>query len=172
MLILIFGYVCIFLGFLMLVLPLVLTELCRPRDWLIGGLFLFLGISLLIENDLLKNSLNLLVLCVATLLGKLISEIIQSRWSQLGFEEKKRIGSWKRWVESLTQLVQIFIQIGSSFLNSLKRYSSKSEQPLTVKKWVHPEYKDEINKTTIEQSDSNNSNKERNKELTENEETS
>jgi DNA polymerase V len=29
-----------------------LVELSRPRDWLMGGLFLFLGLFLLVENDL------------------------------------------------------------------------------------------------------------------------
>ena len=155
MIISITGYIFIFLGLLILVLPLLLTELCRPRDWLVGGLFLFLGVFLLIENDLLRGSLNLLVLCMAILLGKMMSEIIQSRWYQLSFDEKKQIGSLKKWIESLTQLVKMFLQIGSSFSNFFKSFSIESEKTSKEKKWVHPELKDEIKKTVFDQSDLN-----------------
>ena len=70
MLISIFGYIFLCLGFLILAIPLVLAELSRPRDWLIGGLFLFLGLFLLVENDLLRGSINLLVVAMATFVWK------------------------------------------------------------------------------------------------------
>ena len=68
----IFGYLFLFVGLLILALPLILVELSRPRDWLIGGLFLFLGLFLLVENDLLRGSINLFVISIAVLYGKMI----------------------------------------------------------------------------------------------------
>ena len=172
MLISIFGYLCLFVGLLILALPLILVELSRPRDWLIGGLFLFVGLFLLVENDLLRGSINLLVFNMAILFGIMISEIIQNRWYRLSFEEKKRIGSFDRWLESFKQLGQIFSLLGNSFLIFFTSFRSQSEKPLTEKKWVRPELKEEIKKKVVDQSYLVNSNKIRNVELTENEETS
>tara|TARA_B100001029_G_C14816023_1_gene315008 strand:- start:11 stop:520 length:510 start_codon:yes stop_codon:yes gene_type:complete len=169
MLISISGYLFLFLGLLILVLPMMITELSRPRDWLIGGLFLFLGFFLLLENDLLRGSINLFVISMSIIYGKMLSEIIQNRWHQLSLEEKKRIGSLERWFESFKQLGQIFGLLGNSFLTFFKRSNTQSEKPLKEKKWVHPALKEEIKKKSITPSDSN---KVRNKELTENEETS
>ncbi|PYE02472.1 hypothetical protein [Prochlorococcus marinus] len=142
----IFGYILLFVGFLILVLPLILVELSRPRDWLISGLFLFLGLFLLVENDLLRGSINLLIISMVFLYGKMMSEIIQNRWNHLSVEEKKRIGSFDRWFESFKQLGQIFSQLGNSFLNLFKSSINQSEKPLKEKKWVHPKLKEEINK--------------------------
>ena len=116
MLISIFGYFFLFVGFIVLVLPIMVVELCRPRDWLYGGLFLFLGLFLLVENVLLRGSINLLVVCMSILLGKMMLEIVQNRWYQLSSEEKKRIASFERWFESFKQLGQIFTLLGNGCL--------------------------------------------------------
>ena len=167
-----FGYLFLLIGLLMLALPLILVELSRPRDWLIGGLFLFLGLFLLVENDFLKGSINLLVFSMAFLYGKMMSEIIQNRWYKLSLEEKKRIGSFDRWFESFKQIGQILTQIGKGFLKIFKDFSSDNEKPSKEKKWVRPDIKNEINNKANVQFDSTNSKKIRNQELTEKEETS
>ncbi len=167
----IFGYFFLVIGFLILVLPLILVELSRQRDWLIGGLFLFLGLFLLVENDLLRGSINLFVISMSILYGIMMLEIIQNRWYQLSSEEKNRIASFERWFESFKQLGQIFALVGTGFLNFFKSFRIKSENPLTAKKWVRPELKND-KKKVVDQSDSIDSKKIRNQELTENEETS
>tara|TARA_Y100001968_G_scaffold286879_1_gene287885 strand:+ start:246 stop:659 length:414 start_codon:yes stop_codon:yes gene_type:complete len=136
-----------------------------------GGLFLFLGLFLLVENDLFRGSINLLVISMAILYVKIMSEIIQNRWYKLSFEEKKRIVSFERWFESFKQLGQIFALLGNDFLNFFTNFRTQSEKPLKEKKWVHPELKNEIKKV-VNQSGSDDSNKVRNQELTEKEETS
>ena len=171
MLISIFGYFFLVVGFLILAVPLILVELSRPRDWLRGGLFLFLGLFLLVENDLLRSSINVFVIPMSILYGIMMLEIIHNRWFQLSFDEKKRISSLERWFESFKQLGQILALLGSGFLNFFKSSSSLFEKPSIEKKWVRPELKKEINKV-IDQNDSIDSNKIRNQELTENEETS
>ena len=67
MIISIFAYLLIFIGVLILFLPLVLVELSRPRDWLAGGIFLFLGLFLSVENDFLRDSIDLLVISMTIL---------------------------------------------------------------------------------------------------------
>ena len=172
MLISIFGYFFLFVGFLILALPLMLVELSRPRDWLMGGLFLFLGLFLLVENDLLRSSINLLVISMTILYGKMISEIFQNRWYQLSAKEKKRIGSFERWFESFKQLGQSFSLFGNGFLHLLKSFRIQSEKPLKEKKWVHPELQEEVKKKVVDRSGSIDSNKIRIQEFPENEETS
>ncbi len=166
------GYLFLFVGLMTLALPLMLVELSRPRDWLMGGLFLFLGLFLLVENDLLRGSINLLVISMAILYGKMILEIIQTRWNQLSSEEIKRIGSFQRWFESFKQLGQSFILVGNGFLNFFTGFKSKSEKPLKEKKWVHPELQEEVKKKVVERTGLIDSNKIGNQEFPENEETS
>ena len=166
------GYLFIFVGLLILALPLMLVELSRPRDWLMGGLFLFLGLFLLVENELLRGSINLFVISMTILYGKLIFEIIQTRWYQLISEEKKQIGSFQRWFESFRQLGQSFALLGAGFFNFFKGFTTKSEKPLKEKKWVHPELQEEVKKKVVDRSEPIDSNKPRNQEFSENEETS
>ncbi len=166
------GYLFLFVGILILALPLMLVELSRPRDWLMGGLFLFLGLFLLVENDLLRGSIDLLVISMAILYGKMILEIIQTRWYQLSSGEKKRIGSFQRWFVSFIQLGQSFALLGNGFLNFFKGFMNKSEKPLKEKKWVHPELKEEVKNKVVDRSGLIDSNKVRNQEFSENEETS
>tara|TARA_B100000427_G_C15091395_1_gene412988 strand:+ start:41 stop:559 length:519 start_codon:yes stop_codon:yes gene_type:complete len=168
----IFGYFFLFIGLLILALPLILVELSRPRDWLKGGLFLFLGLFLLVENDLLRASINLFVMPMTILCGLMMSEIIQKRWFQLSSEEKKRIGSLERWFESFKQLGHIFALIGNGFINFFKSFISNSQKPVIEKKWVRSELKEDIKKQAVDKSDLTYSNKIINQELTENEETS
>mgnify|MGYP001201638518 CR=1 FL=1 len=168
----IFGYLFLFVGLLILALPLILVELSRPKDWLMGGLFLFLGLFLQVENEILRGSINSLVIAMAILYAKMFLEIFQNRWFQLGSEEKKRIGSFQRWFESFKQLGQIFVLIGNSFLNFFSRLTTQSEKPLKEKKWIHPELKEEVKKKVSDKAGSTASNQIRNKDLPENEETS
>ena len=57
MIVSIFGYLFLLVGLLVLAIPLMLVEISRARDWLMGGLFLFLGLFLLVENELLGGSI-------------------------------------------------------------------------------------------------------------------
>ena len=166
------GYLFLFVGLLILALPLMLVELSRPRDWLMGGLFLFLGLFLLVENDLLRGSINLFVISMAILYTKLILEIIQNRWHQLSSEEKKRVGSFQRWFESLKQLGQSFALLGNNFLKFFKDLPNQTKKPLKEKKWVHPDLQEEVKKKLFDQSGSIDSDKVRNQEFPEKEETS
>ena len=109
---------------------------------------------------------------MAILLGKMMLEIFQIRWYQLSSEEKKRVRSVQRWFESFKQLGQSFALLFNGFLNFLKSFTNKSEKPLKEKKWVHPELKEEIKKKVVDESGLPDSNQIRNKQLTENEETS
>ena len=166
------GYLFLFIGSLVLLLPLILVELSRPRDWLMGGLFLFSGLYLLVESELLRGSINLLVISLVILFGKMCLEIFQNRWFQLSSEEIKRIGSFERWFESYKQLGQSFTSLRNSLINFFTSMTNQSEKSQREKKWVHPELKDELKTMGIGKSGSIDSNKLINQESTENEKTS
>ena len=166
------GYLFLIIGALILSLPLILIELSRPRDWLMGGLLLFSGLYLLVERELLRGSINLLVISLIVLFGKMCLEIFQNRWFQLSSEEIKRIGSFERWFESYKQLVQSFTSLGNSLINFFISMTNQSEKSQREKKWVHPELKDELKTMGIGKSGSIDSNKLINQESTENEKTS
>ena len=172
MVISIFGYLFLCIGLLILALPLILVELSRPRDWLMGGLVLFLGLFLLVENELLRASINLLVISMAILYWKMGLEIFQNRWFQLSSEEKKRIGSFQRWIESYVELGKTFALLGNGFITFFKSFNTQSGKSQKEKKWVHPELKEEVAKKVVDLATSTDSKKIRNQELPENEETS
>ena len=166
------GYLFLLIGALILSLPLILIELSRPRDWLMGGLLLFSGFYLLVERELLRGSINLLVISLIVLFGKMCLEIFQNRWFQLSSEEIKRIGSFERWFESYKQLGQSFTSLRNSLINFFTSMTNQSEKSQREKKWVHPELKDELKTMGIGKSGSIGSNKLINQESTENEKTS
>ena len=157
----IFGYLFIFMGLLILLVPLILVELSRPKDWLMGGLFLFLGLFLLVENEFLRGSINLLVVSMAILFGKMSLEIFQYRWYQLSPEEIKRIGSFQRWFESFSQLGQSLALLRNGLINLFTNLTNQSEKSQKEKKWVHPKLKEEAknaidsNKLTYQESSKN-----------------
>ena len=172
MFIYLFGSLSILCGFLILLLPLIITELSRPSDWLMGGLFLVLGLILLVENDLLSGSLILLVISGTTLLGKMILEVSQSRWYQLSTTEKAKVGSFNKWVQSLKQLGQVFGQLGNGLFEFLRILKKQQRKSLSEKKWVHPDLKKEMESQKVFSSDEDQSHKINNEVSTKNEESS
>ncbi len=166
------AYLSILCGFLILLLPLIITELSRPLDWLMGGLFLVLGLILLVENDLFRGSLILLVISGATLLGKMILEVSQSRWFQLSSMEKARVGSFSKWTQSFKQLGQIFGQLGNGLFELLKIFKNQPKKTLSEKKWVHPDLKKELETKKVLPSDDDQLHKINNEGSTKNEESS
>ena len=86
------GYLSLVLGFAVLLLPLLVTELSRPRDAIWGAVILLLGAALITSSDLLNGSPIIIVVLGASLISRLGVEISQSRWHQLGAEEKLRLG--------------------------------------------------------------------------------
>ena len=166
------GSLSILCGFLILFLPLILTELSRPLDWLMGGLFLLLGLILLVENDLFRGSLILLVITGATLLGKMIFELSQSRWFQLSTMEKARVGSFQKWAQSFKQLGQILAQLGNGLFEIFRIIKNQPKKSLSEKKWVHPDLKKELDSQKVLPSDDDQSHKINNEGSTKNEESS
>lgn len=98
------GFLALLLGLGLLLLPLLFSELSRPRDSAWGALVLLLGLVLVTSADRLTGAPMLAVLCGGLLIGRLGSEVAQARWRALTDEERHLLRSAERWSRSLHQL--------------------------------------------------------------------
>jgi len=133
------GYLTLLIGFAVLLLPLLLTELSRPRDAVWGAVILLLGLALINCSDRLNGSPMVMVLLGAFLISRLGSEIAQSRWHQLGSEEKLRFGSIERWTTGIGQIGTTLGALFSDLAGSIKIFRANPSPNNIQKKWIRPE---------------------------------
>jgi hypothetical protein len=129
------GILALLAGLAVLLIPLLLPELSRPRDAFWGALVLLLGLVLVTSAERLSGAPMLAVLCGGLLIGRLGSEVGLGRWRQLSGEEQQRFWAPERWQTSLQQL-------GAS-LNWLQQRLAVKPKPATTKRWVRPEAPDQ-----------------------------
>ncbi|MCP9942206.1 hypothetical protein KBY70_07385 [Cyanobium sp. ATX 6E8] len=137
------GLLALLLGLAILLLPLLATELSRPRDSVWGAVVLLLGLILVTSADRLTGAPMLGVLCGGLLIGRLAAEVSQGRWRQLSQEEQQRLWSKERWQTSLQQagatVTHLIAQVGASS-TGLGQWLAERRQPKTSgKRWVRPE---------------------------------
>ena len=140
------GDLCLVLGLAVLVLPLLVTELSRPRDGVWGAVVLLLGLVLVTSSDRLRGAPMLAVVCAGLLISRLGSEVAQARWQQLSPEEQQRLKSSERWSTSLQQLTatsSTLLSNAGQALGSLKPKAPAADRAegssRTGKRWVRPE---------------------------------
>ncbi len=98
------GCLALAAGMAVLLLPVLVGELSRPRDAVWGAVVLLLGLVLVTSADRLTGAPMLAVLCGGLLIGRLGSEVGLGRWRALTPEEQGRLGSSARWRDGLAQL--------------------------------------------------------------------
>jgi hypothetical protein len=158
------GSLALLVGLTVMLLPLLATELSRPRDASWGAVVLLLGLTLVTSADRLTGSPMLAVLCGGLLIARLGSEVLQSRWRMLSPEEQQRIASLERWQTSLSELfssssqaASVLSSTGGSLLSTLKGGPKPGK---TSKRWVRAEAQSEAkgpnegpSETTVEAND-------------------
>ncbi len=140
---LVIGYLAISLGCLILLVSLLLTELSRPRDALWSAIMMLLGLVLVNSYESLNGAPMLAVLFSSLIISRLLVEISQYRWQQLGEEEKASLKTLNRWKDSIKQVFLASTKLGSIFLEVFKLFKPKSKPSEIGKKWVRPEIDDE-----------------------------
>ena len=140
------GDLCLLLGLAVLLLPLLATELSRPRDGIWGGVVLLLGLVLVTSSDRLRGAPMLAVICSALLISRLGSEVAQARWQRLSQEEQQRLRSKERWSTSLQQLVTSITTLLSNLsaaVGSLKSEPAAANREegssRSGKRWIRPD---------------------------------
>ena len=133
------GDLMLLVGFGVLLLPLLVTELSRPRDALWGAVGLFLGVSLVTNSDQLTGGLIIVLISGTLLIGRLGVEVAQSRWQQLSEEEKKRLGSLERWNTSFAQILATIMQLGDVLKDLIQFAFRISNSKKSEKKWIRSE---------------------------------
>jgi hypothetical protein len=139
------GTLALAAGLAVLLIPLLVPELSRPRDAFWGAVVLLLGLVLVTSADRLSGAPMLAVLCGGLLIGRLGTEVGQSRWRQLSEEEQLRFWSPQRWQESLGQLAIAAAKLvsvalaGAGGLTGWLKERFAARQKITTKRWVRPE---------------------------------
>ncbi len=151
------GTLALLAGLALLLLPLLVPELSRPRDAFWGAVVLLLGLVLVTSAERLSGAPMLAVLCGGLLIGRLSTEVSQSRWRQLSEEERQSFWSAARWQTSLNQLGTTVIALGGLLFSramalggwlqqrsaavsaSLSSRTTTAKPSPTTKRWVRPE---------------------------------
>jgi hypothetical protein len=138
------GSLALLLGLLLLLLPLLASELSRARDSVWGAVVLLLGLVLVTSADRLTGAPMLAVLCGGLLIGRLGVEVGQGRWRLLTEEERQRLWSKERWQTSLSQIgasLGRLLQLASGVVGGLGSWLAerRAARPASTKKWVRPE---------------------------------
>jgi hypothetical protein len=151
------GTLALLAGLGVLLLPLLVPELSRPRDAFWGAVVLLLGLVLVTSAERLSGAPMLAVLCGGLLIGRLSTEVSQSRWRQLSEEERRSFWSAARWQTSLNQFgTTVIALVGLLFTRatalggwlqqrsaavsaSLSTRTTTAKPAQTTKRWVRPE---------------------------------
>ncbi len=151
------GCLALALGVAVLLLPVLVSELSRPRDAAWGAVVLLLGLVLVTGAERLTGAPMLAVLCGGLLVGRLGVEVGQGRWRQLTPEEQQRLGSPERWRNGMAQLGAslaalsgvagarlgalggTFSGLGDGGLSSLGGGRGSGRTRRSGKRWVRPE---------------------------------
>lgn len=137
------GTLALSVGLAWLLLPLLATELSRPRDSVWGAVVLLLGLVLVTSAERLTGAPMLAVLCGALVMGRLGGEVALGRWRQLETEEKRRLLTGERWATSFRQLIASMarlLQMGTGIVTGLGSWIAERRRPrTTTKRWVRPE---------------------------------
>lgn len=138
------GFLALLLGLLLLLLPLLASELSRARDSVWGAVVLLLGLVLVTSAERLTGAPMLAVLCGGLLIGRLGVEVGQARWRLLSEEERQRLWSWERWQTSLSQIgasLARLLQLAGGVVGGLGSWLAerRATRPASTKKWVRPE---------------------------------
>ncbi|KGG13128.1 MULTISPECIES: hypothetical protein [Prochlorococcus] len=128
----------ILLGFLVLFLPLMLTELSRPKDSFWGALIIVFGLILLLEADSFDWNQAVALFFATVIFLRLLWEVSSNRWHQLTLEEQTSLRSFNRWNTRLSQLLSAFLKLGSLSVGLFKVFTPRKQGNPSGKKWVRP----------------------------------
>ncbi|WP_269622313.1 hypothetical protein [Prochlorococcus marinus] len=138
MLAVLIGDLSIAFGFVVLLLPILIKELSRPKDTVLGALIMLFGLTLITNHERFVGSPMLVVLFTSLIISRLSYEVSVQRWEQLSSQEKGNFKSFNKWKNSFQENFSAVGKMASIFVELLK--FKKKPSPIQ-KKWVRPENK-------------------------------
>ena len=139
MLAIILGYLLIVLGFCIVILPVLITELSRPRDSVWGAIIMILGLILINSYERFNGSPMVAVLLSSCLFSRLFLEISQNRWQFLTLEEKTSLKTFSRFKNSFNDTIAAFGELNSIVVGFFKLFKPKPKPSSIGKKWIRPD---------------------------------
>lgn len=136
------GSLALVLGLVLLLLPLLITEMSRPGDPEWGAVVLMLGLALVTSADRLTGAPMVAVLSGALVVGRLSVEVARGRWNQLSEAEQHRLSSTERWRCSgaaLAATLLMALERAQRSLGGLGEWLAERRRDRPTRKWVRPE---------------------------------
>ena len=130
------GSLALIAGLLLMLLPLVASELARPRDSFWAAVVLLLGLVLVTASDRLTGAPMLGVLCGGLLIGRLGSEVGQQRWGALEPAQQQRFSETSYWSEQLQQLRGAAAKLLAAGGIVASWLQERLKKPEVSKRWV------------------------------------
>ena len=130
------GSLALLAGLLLMLLPLLASELARPRDSFWAAVVLLLGLVLVTASDRLTGAPMLGVLCGGLLIGRLGSEVGQQRWGALETAQQQRFSETSYWSEQLQQLRGAAAKLLAAGGIVVSWLQERLKKPEVSKRWV------------------------------------
>ena len=144
------GSLALVAGLLLMLLPLVASELARPRDSFWAAVVLLLGLVLVTASDRLTGAPMLGVLCGGLLIGRLGSEVGQQRWGALEPAQKQRFSETSYWTQQLEQLRGAAAKLLAAGGIVASWLQERLKKPEVNKRWVRADATGETTPTEAE----------------------
>ena len=139
------GFLYLFFGIILLLMPLIYIELGRPRDFIKGGLNLLIGILLIFKQNSINTLSSSIVAVLTSLLTFYMVEIFSIRWSQLTNQEKNKLKTLDELKKNLSIFLKAISLAMKYFLNSTNILNfARTNKKLNKKKWVRNNENDNI----------------------------
>ena len=139
------GYLYLGFGAVFLFLPLVYIRIGRPRDLIKAGLYLTIGLILIIKNNFFNHTSSLLIICLTILISFHVLEIFSFRWNLLTVQEKHESKTFEEFKKNVAILLKsislIFIKLSET--SDIFKFNKSNENTIK-KKWVRDEKNDSI----------------------------
>ena len=146
------GSLALVAGLLLMLLPLVASELARPRDSFWAAVVLLLGLVLVTASDRLTGAPMLGVLCGGLLIGRLGSEVGQQRWGALEPAQQQRFSETSYWTQQLEQLRGAAAKLLAAGGIIASWLQERLKKPDVSKRWVRADATGEAEPTTTDPS--------------------
>ena len=133
------GSIALVAGLLLMLLPLLVSQLARPRDGLWAAVVLLLGLVLVTGAERLTGAPMLGVLCGGLLIGRLSTEVGQQRWQALEPSAREQLRQKEYWQSQLVQLNEALQKLLAALLDLLGWIKQRLRKPEVTKRWVRSE---------------------------------